>query len=167
MAQNVSLKELCDKLGVGHPLSAYETFPWSAFAPDKGITASAEVRMGGDSEEIEAEAQLMYDTPPAGKPPMEQVCYIRATAAGDRWTVVTLRVRGKPYGADISNWQNKSCIFFSLLVSSLKTDEIPDVDDCLEEAFYGKDRLGGGGGGGGGKSPKIKAGQVLGIKRGR
>lgn len=73
----LSFRELMDRLGVGRPMSAYETQPWVYVDSEEGITASAEVRMNGDGDEIEAELQFMYENPPAGKAPVEQVVWMK------------------------------------------------------------------------------------------
>jgi hypothetical protein len=161
------IDELMDKLGVGRLLGAYETQPWSFYDSAKGVTCNAEVRMGMDGDEVEAEAQMIYDTPPDGKPPMEQVCFIRNKPSGEGgWDSVIFRVRGEAYGQDKYNWQEKCCDFFQLLVQSLQMNEIPDVDDLLEQAFRGRDRGADQRGGGGGKSPKIKPAALMNIKKG-
>ena len=161
------IDELMDKLGVGRVLGAYETQPWSFYDPVKGITCSAEVRMGMDNDEIEAEAQFFYDTPPAGKSSMEQVCLIHAKPISEgQWDAVLFRVRNEPYGLDKYNWQEKCCLFFSLLVQSLQMEEVPDVDELLDEAFRGRDRGADQRGSGGGKSPKIKPAALMNIKKG-
>lgn len=164
----VNIDELMNKLGVGFVLGPYQTMPWSYTDVEAGVTCSAEVRMGPDGEEIEAEAQMMYDDPPEGVRPMEQICYIRAAPSKDgQWSVGLLRIRGEPYGQDIYNWEEKCCDFFAGLVRSLQLDEIPDIDELLDDAFHGGERFADQYGGGGGKSPKIRAGQVLGMKKGR
>jgi len=161
------IDELMNKLGVGRVLGAYETQPWSLYDADHGMTCSAEVRMGMDGDEIETEAQMVYDTPPDGKPSMEQICFIRAKPSGDgQWDTVLFRVRGETYGEDQYNWQEKCCDFFASLVQSLQMDEIPDVDDLLEEAFRGNDRGADQRGSGGGKSPKIKPAALMNVKKG-
>jgi hypothetical protein len=167
MGMTVSIDELCTKLGVGYTLGAYQTHPWSAYKGDKGMTCSAEVRMGTSGDEIEAEAQMMYDTPPAGKPSMEQICYLKATPSREgKWDVVALRIKGEPYGKDIPNWQEKSCTFFSMLVGALQGDEIPDIDELIEEAFHAKEKFYSQRQGGGGRAAKAKADQLLGMKKG-
>jgi len=163
----VTVEELLNKMGVGYVLGPYQTAPWSAYDAENGKTCSAEVRMGSSSDEIEAEAQMMRDNPTETQPPMEQICYIRAAPlAGPQWGITTLRIKGEPFGKGIHNWEEKSCKFFSLLAQSLQMNEIPDIDDLIEEAFHGKERFHDQRGGGGGKSPKIRAGQVLGMKKG-
>jgi hypothetical protein len=167
MGLTVTIDELCSKLGVGYALGPYQTHPWSASQADKGMTCSAEVRMGTSGDEIEAEAQMMYDVPPAGKPPMEQICYLKATPSREgKWDVVALRIKGEPYGKDIANWQEKSCNFFSMLVGALAGDEIPDIDALIEEAFHAKEKFYNQRQGGGGRAAKAKAGQLLGMKKG-
>lgn len=164
----VSLKDLMDKMGVGRELGPYETQPWSCYDGDKGITCSAEVRMGPDGNEIEAEAQMMYDTPPEGKAPMEQVCHIHALPAKDgQWGVTALRIRGEPFGEGIYDWESKCCDFFSALVQNLIMDEIPDIDELIDDAFHNNESFHDQDGGGGGKSPKIRPSQLLDIKKGK
>lgn len=153
-----------EKLGVGYVLGPYQTCPWSFYQAEKGVTFSAEVRMGPDSDEVEAEAQLMYDNPASGMPSMEQVCYLRVTPSTGRWEVADQRVQGKPYGREITNWKEKSCDFFGLLVQKLKAEELPNIEELLDEAFRkerGADQRGGGG-----KAPKIRPGQLLNMKKG-
>lgn len=57
----VELKELMEKLGVDYILSAYETRPWFLYDAEKGITCSAEVRMGPGEEDVQAEIQFLHD----------------------------------------------------------------------------------------------------------
>jgi hypothetical protein len=164
----VAVNELMDKLGVGYVLGPYQTAPWSCYDAEKGQTCSAEVRMGAGNDEVEAEVQMMHDNPPAGTPPMEHVFYIRAAPVSEgQWGISTLRLKGEPFGKEIHNWEIKACAFFSSLVVRLQMNEIPDIDELIDEAFHGNERLHDQHGGGGGKSPKIRAGQVLGMKKGR
>ena len=46
------LKNLMEKLGVNRVLAPYETQPWLHYDPARGISCSAEVRMGPDSQDI-------------------------------------------------------------------------------------------------------------------
>ncbi len=161
----ISLKELMDMMGVGEIPGPYQAFPWSCYDADKAVTCSAEVRMGPDEDEVESEIQMMYDDPPEGTPPVEQTCYMKAGHSQDgQWSVTILRIRGEPFGADIYNWEEKSCHFFAAVVRSLQAEEIPDIDELIEEAFH-SERLADQYGGGGGKSPKIKPGQLLDMKQ--
>lgn len=165
----VTLKILMDKLGVGHIMGAYETYPWSAYDTDQDLTCSAEVRMGPDSDDVEAEIQLMYDTPPEGKLPMEQVCLIRARPVGsDQWTVKEFYLNGKPLEnkEDVYDWESKACNLFYAVVQELALDKIPDIERLIRQEIHSRERKGGHGGDGGGKSPKVRGGQVLGNKQG-
>jgi hypothetical protein len=166
MTFRVELKELLDKMGVGYVLGPYETCPWSAYDSGKGVTCSAEVRMAGDGAEIDAEIQLMYDTPPAGKPPMEQVCVMSCRPDKEnKWTVETLRINGEPFGADIYNWQEKSCNFVHAVARALMLGEVPDMEELIREEFRKGERFADQQGGGG-KSPKIKPAALMDIKKG-
>ena len=69
----VELKKLMETLGVGHVLSPYETFPWVHYDSVKGVTCSAEVRMGPAGDEVEAEVQLVYDEDKAPEPALPTV----------------------------------------------------------------------------------------------
>lgn len=165
----VTLKDLMDRLAVGYVLGPYETFPWSHYDPEKGQTCSAEVRMGPDSDEVEAEIQLMHDTPPPGKGTMEQVLHIRCAPGGadGMWEVLAMRLKGEPPTEDMYNWQEKSCNFFSAVVQALSAETLPDIDALIEDIFHNYERFHDQYGGGGGKSPKIRPNQLLDIKKGR
>jgi hypothetical protein len=166
MSFRVEAKELFDKMGVGYVLGPYETFPWSAYDSEKGITCSAEVRMGGDSREADAEVQMLYDTPPEGKPPMELVCMMHCAPDSDNlWTVTNLRIHGEPFGEGIYNWQEKACNFLSAVGRALATGEVPDIEELIREEFHGGERFADQQGGGG-KAPKINSKALLGMKKG-
>lgn len=164
----VTVNELMDRLGVGQVLKLCETYPLQCYDSDKGLTCNAEVRMSPSGDEVEAEVQMMYDTPPPGKGGMEQICTIRVAPIRDGlWTTTAFRLRGEPPGKDIYNWEEKSCNFFAAILQSLRMNEIPDIDALIEQELKSKERLAGSRGGGGGKSPKIRAGQLLDMKKGR
>lgn len=74
----VDLKKLMEKLGVPHVLSPYETCPWYHYDAEKGVTCSAEVRMGPSGDDIEAEIQLVYDE---GKEPPPDIKPAPSTSA--------------------------------------------------------------------------------------
>ena len=162
-----TINELMDLLGVGYVLGPYETYPWSHYDSESGTTCSAEVRMGSSSDEVDAEIQMMYETPPEGRPPMEPVCYLRAApAAGVQWSVISLRIKGESYGADIYDWETKACKFFAAVARELAAGNLPDIDDLIDIEFHARERMNDQTGGGGGKSPKIKPGQLLDMKKG-
>ncbi len=158
-------KELLSKLGVSQELGPYETFPWSCYDSETGQSCSAEVRMDPDGIELEAEVQMMYDEPPEGKLPMEQICVIRARPdRDDEWYVAAMTIRGEPVGDEIYNWQEKGCNFFNAVIQELQMDKIPDIDELLDREMHSRERMGDQRQGGGGKAPKIKTEQVM--KRG-
>ena len=70
----LELKKFLEKLGVNHVLSPYETQPWFHYDASRGLTCSAEVRMGPSGDDIEAEIQFLYDEgmepPPEVKKPV-------------------------------------------------------------------------------------------------
>ena len=101
-AMRVTLNELMDKLGVGYVPQPNDNIPWVHTDPNLGMTYSAEVRMGMDSEDVEGEIQILYDKPPPGKSAMEHICHLRAAPAHEgMWTVTGFRYRGAPYGQEI------------------------------------------------------------------
>lgn len=158
----VGKKELMDRLGVGHELGPYETFPWSGYDPEGGRTCSAEVRMNPDGDELEAEVQMMYDSPPPGAAPMEQIIFIKSSPNSEAdWEIRFLRVRGEPLGDDIYNWQEKACNFFRAVAQELQSGTIPDIDELIDTCFHNRERFGDQRQGGGGKSPKIRTEQLL------
>lgn len=164
----ITLKELMDKLGAGYIPGPYETVPWSYYDSESGTTCSAELRMGIDGDEVEGEIQMLYDTPPEGKGTMELVCALRAApSAGDQWTLAEFKIRGEAYGQDEYNWEEKGCDFFQAVTAELVAERMPDIDDLLDECFRKRERFADQYGGGGGKSPKIKPGALLGIKKGQ
>ncbi len=164
----VELRELMDKLGVGYVMSAYETCPWSAYDTEKGITASAEVRMNNDGNEIEAELQFLYDSPEAGKPPMEQMVWIYAKPISQgKWSPTMLRIKGQVEPNTTYEWETKGCNLFNACVQEIKMGAVPDIDELIEREMGGSERFRDARSGGGSKSPKIKPQALLGIKGGR
>jgi len=162
------LKQLMDKLGVGYVMAAYETCPWSTYDAEKGITCSAEVRMNNDGDEVEAELQLLFDTPESGKPPVEQSIFILCKPVIEgKWSPVSFRVRGDDETNCVYNWEEKCCNFFAACVQDIKMDTIPDIDAIMEREMAEHERFRGSRGGAGSKAPKIRPQQVLGMKNGR
>lgn len=166
----ILLKELMDKLGVGYALEPYENSLWSVYDDEQSATCSAEVRMGPDGDEVEAELQMLYDTPPEGKEPLEQIfiaVYKPATGSADKWDNCSLKVKGVENLEEIYNYEEKCCRFFDACVQELKMGLMPDIEALLERELTSKERFSDQHGGGGGKSPKIQAQQLLGMKHGR
>lgn len=163
----LSKKELMDKLGVGYELGPYETFPWSYYDGDSSRTCSAEVRMNPDGAEMEAEVQMMYDTPPEGTPPMAQFFWMKARPSGTtgEWEIIDYHLHGQKPEDEIYNWQEKSCNFFSAVVEELLSDTIPDLDELIDIHFHSHERMGDQRQGGGSKSPKIRTDQLLDMKK--
>ena len=164
----ITLKELMDKLGVGYELSAYATCPWSAYDPERGINAMAEVRMNNEGNEVEAEIQFLYDAPEAGKPPMETMVWIFCKPiVNAQWSPTIFRIRNKDETVDLYDWETKCCNFFKACVQDLKMDIVPDIDEIAERELGGDERFRDARRGGGSKAPKIKPQALLGIKNGR
>lgn len=212
----VALMEMLEKLGVGHEMSPYETNPWFYYDEEKGITCSAEVRIGPDYDDLEAELQFLYDVfPPEGMELPEddaakkaaQASRISASAMYDDenygnsddddedggddgsykgprtnpeiiikmraepvkdglWSPKQLWVRGEDYVNKVGNWEEKGCAFFLACVLAMLREELPKIEDLIEQELADDDMFGGGGRGRiGRKSPKMKAEQVLGISK--
>lgn len=176
----LELAKLLENLGVSHTLSPYETHPWLVYDENKGITCSAEVRMGPAGEDLEAEIQFLHDErdeddengdsgdgsmiAPGGR---EQILWMRAQPIVDnQWTVKLLRIKGKDYVNEFHEWEEKGCEFFLACVEALQMNELPDIDMLVEDKMK-DDSLWGRGGRGkiGRKSPKIKPASLLGMKK--
>lgn len=164
---NVTLKDLLDKLGVDYELGPYETCPWTVYDADRDKTCSAEVRMNPDSDEVEGEIQILTDDPDRELPVMEPIYFMRAKPGnGGKWTIKYLLIKGEPIDESISRWHEKSCAFFRAVVQELTMDKFPDIEELLEQELYAKERGADQYGGGGGKSPKLRGGQLMGMKKG-
>jgi hypothetical protein len=158
------LAELLQKMGVNMVLGSYETYPWSASDAALGKTCSAEVRMNPDATELEAELQIFYDVPEAGKPPIEQILWLKAIPHQDKWDVSELRIKREDWRGKMYAWEEKCCNFFRACVMELEQGKIPDIEALLEKEMKDNERFGGGRGGAG-KSPKIKPAQLLQMKQ--
>ena len=171
----VDLAKLMEKLGVGHVLAPYETQPWLFYNPERGITGSAEVRMGPSGDEVEAELQFLYDEgiqqPPSDPPRApgmpEQIMRLRATPiVTGEWSPINLWVKGEDYVNKIYDWEEKGCNFFKACAQALQSGEIPNVEELIEKELDDDGSGGGGRGRIGHKAPKIKPAQLLGMKKG-
>lgn len=191
----VELQKLLEKLGVGHVLAPYETYPWAYYDSQKGVTCSAEVRMGPGGDDVEAEIQLVYDEgkEPPPEPPANaengegqasgtggnagnggqiaggpvQIMRMRALPADGLWSPKDLRVKGQIYVNEIHNWEEKGCNFFRACVEALQMSVLPNIEELIERELSDDDGFGGGRRGRiGRKAPKIKPAQLLGMKRG-
>lgn len=160
----LGLNDFLQKLGVNYAMGAYETCPWSASDAEQGKTCSAEVRMNSDTTEIEAELQIFYDTPEAGKPPIEQILWLKAIPHQNLWEVHELRIKREDWRGKMYGWEDKCCNFFRACIMELEQGRMPDIDALLEKEMKDNERFGGGRGGGG-KSPKIKPAQLLQMKQ--
>ena len=163
------MKKLLESLGVAHVLAPYETHPWFVYSDEKGITCSAEVRMGADGREIECEIQFLHDESDDEEDDeqsggREQILSMQCGLATEtEWTVKALTVRNKDYANAFYNWEEKGCAFFLSCVEALQVGELPDVDSLVGEKMQDDTSWGGSGKGKiGRKSPTIKPGSLLG-----
>mgnify|MGYP003386012300 CR=1 FL=1 len=160
----LSLRELMDRLGVGRTLNAYETQPWLHVDGTEGITASAEVRMNGDGDEVEAELQFMYDTPPTGKAPCEQIVWMKIKPhlrLQGMWATTDLWVNKENYASKVYGWEEKGCNFFRACVREIKAERLPDIELLISRELSAREVFGGGAGEGSNKSPQIKTNNLL------
>lgn len=165
---NADLKKMCQKLGVERALSPYESQPWSVFDPVKSATMSAEVRLSGDGLELEAEIQIVRDSPESGEAPFEQLYYLRAVPVNHSYfSIKTLHLKGENKVDAISGWEDKACSLFRAVGRRLEMEEVPEFDKIMDEEFSERSGYGGQGGEGGGRSPKLRSEQLLGMKHGR
>ena len=152
------------KLGVGRELNPYETQPWMHYDEDTSLTCEGEVRCNSDKVEIEAELQFMYDTPPEGKPPVEQICRImveqQARLNGD-YTVTGIWIRGESWINKFHGWEAASCNFFRSCVREIKGGRVPDIDDILSKEMKDSSFFGSNQGDGSNKSPKINTANLM------
>lgn len=100
-----------------------------------------------DDDEGEGEGKggkLPKQGPRLGKDGPEQVFYMRITPnRSQEWQGEFLLVRGEPYQNKISNWDERGAAFFFDFVSALQMNELPDVDELIEEHLVDKKRYGG------------------------
>lgn len=180
----VELKKLLEKLGVNRELTAYETHPWFHYDEEKGISCSAEVRMGPGSADLEAEIQFLKDEDEGSAEDSDggdttttdsatdswtgtkQIMRMRAEPFNDNnWAPRQLRVNGQDYANEIADWEEKGCSFFKACIQAIQMGELPDIDDLIEKELS-DDSFGGGKRGRiGRKSPKVKPGALLGMKK--
>ena len=171
----VPYKELMDKLAVGYLLSAYETKPWFVYDSERGISCSAEVRIGPGTEDVEADIQFLYDETDGryveerdyGGP--EQVMLMRCMPHKDNlWSPQLLMVKGETYVNKVHKWEEKGCAFFSACIEAIQMGEIPDIEALMDQELE-DDRWGGGRGKRGKvgkKAPEINANALLGKPQG-
>lgn len=169
----VEFKKLLEKLGVNRELHPYETHPWLHYDDEKAITCSAEVRIGPGGTDLEAEIQFLSepddedDKEVSVSSGTKQIMFMHAAPVIDnQWAPKILRVKGEDYTGKIYNWEEKGCDFFRKCIESIQMGELPEIDELIEKHLDDDDGSGGGKRGKiGRKSPKIKPGQLLGMKK--
>lgn len=158
----VPLIELLEKLAVDREMYPYETQPWLHYDEDKGITCSAEVRMGPGGSDVEAEIQFLYDDEaeipeeeeddedekdskgkddedkPLKRPLVVdgrmQVLWMHAEPiTDDKWGPRKLMIKNKDYTNEIHDWEGKGCTFFTRCIQSIQMGELPDIDSLIKE----------------------------------
>ena len=123
-------------------------------------------------EDIEAEIQILKDSDEGegsggGGSAPQQVMRMRFVPAQGVWTPTELRVKGEDFVNKIADWEEKACNFFRACVQAIQMNDFPDIEELIKKELDDDDDWGGGKRGKiGRKSPKIKPGQLLGMKRG-
>ncbi len=181
----VELKKLLESLGINRELHPYETQPWLHYDEEKGITCSAEVRMGPGNADLEAEIQFLKDEPDndeetkgetedkgedeetttSSGPEQIMLMHAEPSATTSQWSPKQLKVKGKNYVNEVPEWEEKGCSFFKACIQAIQMGELPDIDDLVEKELEDGGKGGGRRGRIGRKSPKIKPGALLGIKK--
>ena len=114
------LDKFLQKLAVSHVLSPYETQPWFHYDEERGITCSAEVRMGPGGDDVEAEIQFLHDESDedgddegsVGSGGREQIMWMRAEPImANEWGPKIMRIKGKDYANEFHDWDEKGCEF--------------------------------------------------------
>ncbi len=168
------LDQILRNLAVSYVLAPYETQPWFFYDEESGVTCSAEVRMGAGGQDVEAEIQLLKeedDDSEDGEQDAaggrEQILWMRVEPVTDeKWELRALRIKGKNYVNEFHGWEEKGCQFFRSCVEAMQMDEMPNFDVLVEQNMR-DDTSGGGGRSGrvGRKSPNVKPGQLMGMKK--
>ena len=162
-----SLEEMIHELSVPRVLQPYEDHLWTYYDGDEGVTCIAEVRLSGESREMEAEMQVMYDTPPEDGLPIKQIMQMKAVQdIPGQFSVKKCTVMDEDMVENGYNWGGRSCKFWRACIECLEREELPDFEylrdtEMEDDGMYG-DQLGDGGG----RSPKVRAGNLLGMKKG-
>ena len=165
----MTLKKYMEKLGVGYILQPYETYPWSFYDSEEGITANANVAMDSDGDEVEAEIMFLHDEPEEGKPPVKLCLWMKiAPYTGDQWKTTELKINNEDHMNKAYDWEANACDVFRRCAHEIQRGQIPDFDEIFEQEFF-KGEKGGqrGGRGGGKKSPNVRPEQMPGMSRGK
>jgi hypothetical protein len=155
------IEELMEKLGVDRVLTPYEAQPWVHYDDGKGITCSAEVRVGPRYDDIQTEIQLLFDEwdeeeddeeeesgegdggpklGPDGEPlppkckiidGRQQIMLMCIRPTDNLWTTTDLLVKAQDFKNLIPKWDEKGCDFFRAAIEALQMGEIPDFDELL------------------------------------
>ncbi len=164
----VSLNELLKKLGIEEELAPYESRFWFHSDDSEALSCSAEVRMGPENTDLEAEIQLLQQNVSEGQKPQEQVLIMRALpVTKTEWGPKYLIIQGHNYTNEFYDWEGKGCAFFTDCIQSLQMGEIPDFDELVDKHMQDDERSGRGKRGKiGRKSPSVNPNTLLGIKKG-
>ncbi len=164
----VTFKDLLEALGIYRILSAYETNPWMLYDDEKGISCSAEVRIGSAAQDAEAEIQFLYDNPEEhNKTNPDQIMLMRIKPTNEGlWAPYYLKIQGEDYINKFSGWEKKGCEFFFACVQAMQMGDLPDIEDLIKKHLKDEDSDRQGRGKIGRKSPKINPANLLGMKKG-
>ena len=145
----VQYKDLMNKLGVDYEMSPYETKPWFLYDTDKGITCSAEIRIGPGAEDVELEIQFLYDSDDERYQDEkynlpDQIMLMRFEPSKDQiWAEKNMLIKGESYANKIHNWGERGCEFFCSCIGAIQMGELPDIDAMIESDLTDSKRGGG------------------------
>jgi len=78
-----------------------------------------------------------------------------------------MKVKGEDGTEGLYNWDEKGCELVNAAAQELKMDKIPDMDELIEKFLRSKERFKNARQGTTSKAPKVKPGQLLGMKQGK
>ncbi len=140
---------------------------------EEGKSRTGSVAAGlalGPGEEIEEEAgdkEKQEPKFPPLKPGMQQqILYMQILPSTGEWKPEKLRIKGKSYVNEVSDWETRGCEVFTACVQSIMMEELPDIDKLISEKMEEFGGSGGRRGRIGRKSPKVNTSALLGMKKG-
>lgn len=160
----VSFDDLMRRLGVDGKLGGYETQPWQITDPANGQSYSAEVRvMDGDCQEIEAEISVStFKNENDEEAETDLIMSLEAVLdRNKKYGIKRCSFEGKDFANSVSGWEDKIFRFFKGVVTEIKANKVPDIEEIKKKAMDTKGRTGGKGGSSDARNPKIKGSQLV------
>ena len=96
-----------------------------------------------NDEEDEKKEEKPKKGPRLGHDGPEQIMIMRFTPNKQQeWQGALMLVRGEDYQSKISNWDERGAAFFCDFIGALQMNELPDVDELIEEHLVDRYRGG-------------------------